>query len=147
MKEDLEIEADPVPEIVEEYGYVLNNFNVVRDTVQPGDTFGGILDAHGVTQDKIFAVATRFKDSFDVRKMVVGKPYVLLNSKDSLNRTEVFIYEKNKVDYAVVDFRDSISAYNNRKPVEFMSRNQHQGVITSSLYQTMVDNDLSPYNE
>ena len=140
----MEIEAEPVPEIVEEYGYVLNDFNVVRDTVRPGDTFGGILDAHGVTQDKIFAVATRFKDSFDVRRMVVGKPYVLLNSKDSLNRTEVFIYEKNKVDYAVVDFRDSISAYNNKKPVNYVEKSA-SGVITSSLYQTMVDNDLSPY--
>lgn len=144
VKDDTEIEAEPDPEIVEEYGYVLNDFNVVRDTVQPGDTFGGILDAYGVTQDKIFAVATRFKDSFDVRKMVVGKPYVLLNSKDSTNRTQVFIYEKNKVDYAVVDFRDSISAFNDKKPVNYVEKSA-SGVINSSLYQTMVDNDLSPF--
>ncbi|MCW5518292.1 M23 family metallopeptidase [Aureitalea sp. L0-47] len=144
VKEDTEIEIEPVPDIIEEYGYVLNDFNVVRDTVRPGDTFGGILDAHGVTQDKIFAVATRFKDSFDVRRMVAGKPYVLLNSKDSLNQTQVFIYEKNRVDYAVVDLRDSITAFNNKKPVDYIEKSA-SGVITSSLYQTMADNDLSPY--
>lgn len=144
VKDDTEDLTEVVPEIIEEYGYILNDFNVVRDTVRPGDTFGDILDAYGVTQDKIFAVATRFQDSFDVRKMVVGKPYVLLNSKDSLNQTQVFIYEKNKVDYAVVDFRDSISAYTNKKPVSYVEKSA-SGVITSSLYQTMVDNDLSPY--
>ncbi len=144
LKDDTEEITEVVPEIIEEYGYILNDFNVVRDTVRPGDTFGDILDAYGVTQDKIFAVATRFQDSFDVRKMVVGKPYVLLNSRDSLNQTQVFIYEKNKVDYAVVDFRDSISAYTNRKPVSYVEKSA-SGVITSSLYQTMADNDLSPY--
>ncbi len=133
-----------LPLIIEEYGYVLNNFNVIRDTIRPGDTFGAILDANGVTQDKIFEVANKFRDSFDVRKIVVGKPYVLLNSRDSLNTTQVFIYEKNKVDYAVVDFRDSITSFTRRKPVHFEEKSA-SGIITSSLSQTMEDNNLSPY--
>ncbi len=144
IKDEDEVAEEELPPIIEEYGYVLNDFNVIRDTIRPGDTFGDILDANGVTQDKIFEVATKFKDSFDVRKMVVGKPYVLLNAKDSTNATQVFIYEKNKVDYAVVDFRDSISSFNSRKPVSYVEKSA-SGVITSSLYQTMEENDLSPY--
>ncbi|AVI50751.1 peptidase M23 [Pukyongia salina] len=144
IKEEDEVAEEELPQIIEEYGYILNDFNVIRDTIRPGDTFGAILDANGVTQDKIFEVATKFKDSFDVRKMVVGKPYVLLNTKDSTNATQVFIYEKNKVDYAVVDFRDSISSFNSRKPVSYVEKTA-SGVITSSLYQTMEENDLSPY--
>ncbi|MBT8255792.1 MAG: peptidoglycan DD-metalloendopeptidase family protein [Bacteroidia bacterium] len=131
------------PVMLKEYGFLLNEFEVIRDTVQPGDTFGAILDAQGVSQAKIFEVASVFKDSFDVRRMVVGKPYVLLNSKDSL-QAQVFIYEKNKVDYAVVDLRDSISVYNKQKPVSFIEK-EASGVITSSLSQTMADNNLSPY--
>lgn len=144
VKDDVEEVVEAPPVLIEEYGYVLNDFNVIRDTIRPGDTFGAILDANGVTQDKIFQVATKFQDSFDVRKIIVGKPYVLLNSKDSLNTTQVFIYEKNKVDYAVVDFRDSISSFNSKKPVNFVEKSA-SGVISSSLYQTMEDNDLSPY--
>lgn len=143
LKEDT-VEVEEAPLIIEEYGYVLNDFNVIRDTIRPGDTFGAILDANGVTQDKIFQVATKFKDSFDVRKMVVGKPYVLLNSKDSLNTTQVFIYEKNKVDYAVVDFRDSITSFTDKRPVNYEVKTA-SGIITSSLSQTMEDNNLSPY--
>jgi len=131
------------PELVEEYGFVLNDFNVIRDTVQSGDTFGAILDNHGVTPDKVYEVATKFKDSFDVRRMVAGKPYVLLNSKDSLNTTQVFIYEKTRTDYVVVDFRDSITTYNDRRPVYYVEK-EASGVINSSLYETMLDNNLSP---
>lgn len=144
IKDDVAEPEAELPVIIKEYGYVLNNFNVIRDTIRSGDTFGAILDANGVTQDKIFEVANKFRDSFDVRKIVVGKPYVLLNSKDSLNTTQVFIYEKNKIEYAVVDFRDSITSYTSRKPVNFVEKSA-SGIITSSLSQTMEDNHLSPY--
>lgn len=136
------IEETPV--IVKEYGFVLNDFEATRDTVQSGDTFGGILNENGVSQSKIFEVATVYKDSFDVRRMVVGKPYMLLNSKDSLNQTQVFVYEKNKVDYVVVDLRDSLSVSNFKKPVSYIEK-EASGIITSSLSETMADNNLSPY--
>ncbi len=130
--------------IIEQYGYVLNDFNVVRDTIRKGDTFGDILAANGVSHSKILEVATKFRDSFDVRRIVVGKPYVLLNSKDSLNKTLVFIYETNKIDYAVIDFRDSLNIYNSQKPVKYEIR-EASGVINSSLSATMEEQNLSPY--
>lgn len=143
IKDDVQ-EVEETPPIIEEYGYVFNDYNVIRDTIRPGDTFGAILDANGVGQDKIFEVANKFKDSFDVRRIVVGRPYVLLNSKDSLNTTQVFIYEKNKIDYAVVDFRDTIVSYTKKKPVNYVEKSA-SGVITSSLAETMAENNLSPF--
>lgn len=145
QKDDVVEEAtiEEVPEVIEEYGYNLKEFLVMRDTIRPGDTFGAILDANGVTQDKIFEVANKFRDSFNVRKIVVGKPYVLLNAKDSTNHTQVFIYETNKVDYAVVDLRNEMNVYNDRKPVSYVER-VASGVITSSLSETMEAQNLSP---
>lgn len=144
--EDVTKQELPQEEVIQEskaYGYDLNSFNVLRDTIRNGDTFGAILNDHGVSNSKIFTVATKFKDSFDVRRMVVGKPYVLLNSKDTLNTTQVFIYEKNKVDYAVIDFRDSLNLYNRSKPVTYVNK-EASGIIQSSLYLTMEENNLSP---
>lgn len=132
------------PLIVTQYGYVLNDFDVVRDTIRPGDTFGDILLTNGVSHDKIMEVATNFRDSFDVRKMRVGKPYVLLNSRDSLNSTQVFIYENSVVDYSVVDFRDAISISKYQKPVRYEER-EASGIITKSLSATMEEQNLSPY--
>ena len=128
----------------EAYGFLLDNFNVIKDTVRNGDTFGGILDANGVSNAKIFEVATKFKDSFDVRKMNVGKPYTLLNAKDTTAKTQVFIYEKNRVDYVVVDLRDSLNVFTAKKEVTYVEK-EASGIITSSLSQTMEEENLSPY--
>ncbi len=133
--------SDP---IVEEYGLVLNDFQVVRDTVISGDTFGGILSNNGVSQAKIYEVATTFRDVFDVRKIGIGRPYVLLKSKDSLQQTQVFVYEKNKIEYAVIDFRDSLKVYQEKKPVRLIEKTA-SGIITSSLSETLSSQELSPY--
>ena len=126
------------------YGYDISEFNIVKDTVRNGDTFGGILDANGVKNAKIFEVATKFKDSFDVRRMNVGKPYTLFNSKDTTARTQLFVYEKSKIDYVVVDLRDSTSVFNAKKEVTYIEK-EASGIITSSLSQTMEEENLSPY--
>ncbi len=127
--------AEPV--IEEAYGFVLNNFNVVRDTVRSGDTFGNILNQNNLGPSKIFNVVEQVKDTFDVRRMVVGKPYILLNSKDTTNAAQVFIYEQNRVDYVVVDMRDSIAdVIHAQKPVTYIEKTA-AGVINTSLSETM----------
>ena len=35
---------EPIPEI--RYGYNLDDFNVIQDTIKSGDSFGAILDKH-----------------------------------------------------------------------------------------------------
>ena len=47
-----------------EYGYDLNEFTVLRDTIRSGDTFGAILDENHVTQGEIYSVVLKIKDSF-----------------------------------------------------------------------------------
>ena len=141
LKVDNEVLVEELPIIIEEYGYNFNDFNVVRDTIHSGDTFGDLLSSYGVSNQKILEVASKFRDSFDVRKIVVGKPYVLLNSKDTLNATQIFIYEKNKIDYAVVDLRDSINIYTSKKPITFIEKSA-SGIIMSSLSQTMDEQNL-----
>lgn len=138
------LSTEKVIPLAKAYGFLLANFDVVYDTVRNGDTFGGILDANGVSNAKIIEVATKYKDSFDVRRMNVGKPYTLLNAKDSTAKTQVFIYEKNRIDYVVVDLRDSINVFTAQKEVTYVEK-EASGVITSSLSQTMEEENLSPY--
>ncbi len=128
--------------IITEYGYILNDYNVVRDTIRRGDTFGDILSANGVSTDKIMLVATKFKDSFNLRRIVAGKPYVLLNSKDSTNTTQVFIYEPNKEEFAVVDFRNDVNCFTTQRPISYVERTA-SGIIEGSLSETMDAQNLS----
>ena len=125
------------------YGFDLNQFNAVRDTIKNGDTFGAILNNHGVSHTTIFNIATKYRDTFDVRRLVVGKPYLLLKSKDTLDKLQYFVYGKNKIQYAVVDLSDSLRVYTKSKPITYVDK-QASGVIENSLYLTMEENNLSP---
>ncbi|NQX76385.1 peptidoglycan DD-metalloendopeptidase family protein [Gilvibacter sp.] len=132
------------PKIEEAYGFILNDFNVVRDTVRNGDTFGVIMDNHHVPAAKVYSAVEAVKDSFDVRRINSGKPYVVLNSKDSLNTAQVFIYENSKIEYTVVDLRDSIAkAYHGRKPLTVVEKTAF-GVINSSLSEALDEAGISP---
>lgn len=124
-----------------EFGYNLNNFVVVRDTIRKGDSFGEILERNRLGYPKIFQIAEKAKDTFDIRKLQIGKPYMLLCSKDSLKQPQSFIYQPNKLEYVVIEFCDTIIAYKEKKPVTVVEK-EASGVITSTLSETMDDQGL-----
>ena len=45
------------PRIIEEFGYVLNNYKVIKDTIQSGESFGEILDRHHIDYPMIYKIA------------------------------------------------------------------------------------------
>ena len=140
-KEIVQVEAaapDPM-----EFGFHLNDYVVVRDTVRSGDSFGEILGKNHIGYSKIFQIAKKTKDTFDITKLKAGKPYTLLCTKgDSLQRPECFIYQENSIDYVVINFKDSINAYKESKPVKIVEK-EASGVILSSLSASLDDAGLS----
>ena len=126
-----------------QFGFNFNDYNVERDTIKFGDSFGEILAARNLSYPKIYKIVEKIKDSFDVRWLTVGKAFTILSTKDSLNTPKYFIYQPNLLNYVVVDFanQDSIIAYNKTKPFKIISR-ETSGVINSSLSETMDQNGL-----
>ena len=86
----------------------MEDYKVILDTIKSGESFGVIMDRHHVGYPKINKIAASIKEVFDVRRVRSGKPYMILSSKDSLERAKVFIYKNNKIRATVVDFQDSI---------------------------------------
>jgi murein DD-endopeptidase MepM/ murein hydrolase activator NlpD len=147
---EIEYEKE-LAEIVEEekiieFGFDLNNYEFKRDTIKKGDTFGVILERNNVGYPKIYQIAEKAKDTFDIRKLQVGKPYTLLydkaNKEDSIQKPTTFIYQKNLEDYVVIDFKDSIQAYSSRKPITYIEKTA-TGVIESSISKTLEEKGLS----
>jgi len=141
-KEEVQTEIKKPKPSIKEYGFTLDDYEVYRDTVRSGDSFGAIMDYHGVTRGRVFEVSEKVKDVFDPARINVGKPYIILKSKDSLSNVEVFIYEESRINYTVVNLKDSISALRNKKPVT-IKKNIVSGVITSSLSAAMDNEGLS----
>ncbi|APY11182.1 peptidase M23 [Seonamhaeicola sp. S2-3] len=144
-KEVIEEEVAVVeePKHVYEFGFKLNDYVVKRDTIKRGDTFGVILERNNIGYPKIFQIAEKAKDTFDIRKLQVGKPYTILCSKDSLELPQSFIYQPNKEEYVVINFKDSISVYKSRKPIKYVEKTV-TGVITSSISETLDEKGVSP---
>ncbi|MGB3151434.1 MAG: peptidoglycan DD-metalloendopeptidase family protein [Maribacter sp.] len=150
--EDKNMEIDHTPPkispieepVVTHFGFNLDEFKVQLDTVKRGDSFGELMIQNKVEYPKIAKISQDFKDTFDVRKIRVGKPYLILKSKDTLEQAQVFIYENDPINYTVVDLRDSVLAYRSKKKVKYVER-EAAGVIETSLSEAILDQGID-YN-
>ena len=126
-----------------EFGFKLNDYIVIRDTIKKGDSFGEILERNKIGYPKIFHIAEKAKDTFDIRKLQVGKPYTLLCSRDSLQLPQCFIYQPDSEQYVVIDFQDSITdTYIKRKPIKYVEK-EASGVITSTISEALDEQGIS----
>lgn len=142
--DQVEIEKDEQKKIpiVIEFGFTLNDFQVVQDTIKSGDTFGKLLESYNIGNFKVHEVTEQIKDSFNMRDIRVGKPITLLKAKEAPHQLQVFIYQKDNIHYSVVDFRDTIvKAYNKQKPITIKKRTIATA-ITGSLSETLNKNGV-----
>lgn len=131
------------PKPVYAFGFNLDNYNVINDTIKNGESFGVILDRYHVSYPKINKIATVIKDTFDVRRIRSGKAFTILTSRDSLEKAQVFIYKHNKVNATVINFKDSIiSSYKFKKKIKTIEK-EIAGEIFSNLSVTMDSLNLS----
>ena len=133
-----------VPEINERFGFNLDEFHVKLDTIRYGDSFGELMQDNKVEYPKVLTVSEKFKDTFDVRRIRVGKPYAILQSKDTSAQAQVFIYENDPINYTVIDLRDSVKVYKEKNKVKFVQR-EVSGVIESSLSEAILEQGVD-YN-
>ncbi|MBT8318382.1 MAG: M23 family metallopeptidase [Lutibacter sp.] len=143
-KKAIEVIPEP-PKIVTEYGFILNDYKVINDTIKPGQNFSEILDHNHIEYPKVLEIVSKIKDTFNVRKIKSGIPYTILAKKDSTEQAQVFIYKHSKVRYTVIDFKDSIiTAYNAKKPVKKVIKTA-AGIIKSNLSDAVEEQGLSSY--
>ena len=128
------------------YGFNLNEFEVIADTIRSGDSFGELMLENKVDYPKIYELTQRYKDTFDVRRIRVGKPYMILKSKDTTQGAQVFVYQEDPINYTVVDFRDTVVAYKKQRQVTFVQK-EASGVIPNggSLSNVIVEQGLDYY--
>ena len=142
-KAEPEIIQPKKEKIIKEFGFTLNNYEVKKDTIDRGDSFGLILEKNELYYPKIFNIVNEVKKVFDIRRVNVGRPYTILYSKDSIRKPEYFIYQPSSIDYLVVSLGDSIYAEKKQKEVKLV-KYEASGVIKSSLSETMQELGLSP---
>lgn len=137
----------PKPDpIIIEFGFRFNDFDVVQDTIQSGDTFGSILEEQFLGDRQVFDIVEKVKDTFDVRTIRKGKPITLLRSKDKTKKLQVFVYQPDRLSYYVIDLRDSVVVKKVIKPVKIKRRTiagQLDGSLSETLEKEKVEGSLA----
>lgn len=130
------------PKLVE-FGFKIHDFNIVNDTIKSGDTFGSLLEKQNLDGRNVYDIVARVKDTFDVRSIRIGKPFTILRSKDRTNKIQVLIYQPDRLNFYVIDFRDSIIVYKKAKPLTFKTRTI-AGALNGSLSETLQNLKVDP---
>jgi len=126
------------------YGINLSDFSVVNHVIKPGEIFADILAKHNVAYQSIHFLAQQSQHIFSFNKIKAGKNCtVLCEPTDSGLVAKKLIYEENKIDYVVFNLEDSLYIYRGQHKVERNTR-EVSGVINSSLYATLAENDINP---
>ena len=130
-------------EPVEKYGFPVDSFIIVYGTVGSGQYLSTILNRYGVGLGTIDTIANNSKPIFDVRKIREGNNYTVFQSRDSLRKSLYFVYENSPIDYTVYELFGSLKVYQGQKEIQYRVQTA-QGVIESSLWNTMKANGLDP---
>ena len=143
-KSNLTIQDSPqvkyIPNI--RFGYDLDKFIVVNKKIKRGDTFGSILEDNSIDYPEVYKILEKTKKQVNTRKLVVGKPYKLLFTQDSISSPIAIIYEPDVATYWKIQLRDSIFGETVKKSIKIVTL-QGSGVINSSLYATMLESGLN----
>ncbi len=130
----------PKPNI---YGLFVDSLKVFEGVVQKNETLSDILHPHNITYKRIAEIAKIAEDKFNVRKINSGKKYKIYSKIDSIERMQYFIYESNPINYAVVDFTDSVITIKTGAKEVTVKERKASGVIESSLYMTLKNQNIS----
>jgi murein DD-endopeptidase MepM/ murein hydrolase activator NlpD len=129
--------------VIREYGLAVDSFYIITGKVGRNQTLSTILGSYGVSNDTIYKLTLASDGVFNLRKIRMGNPYKVFCSKDTTHRMLHFIYEHTPIDYVMFSLEDSIRVTRQEKPVRLQSR-EVSGMITSSLWNTMLDNGIDP---
>ncbi len=123
-------------------GFSLENFKVDSSSVENGYSFSEILQSLNVSYNKIYSLGNDFKEIYDLRKIYQGDKYYTIFNSDS-NKFSNLIYQHSLTEKVVMSFLDSLNIIIIKSPIEIRIQ-KASGAITSSLWQSFIDNKLSP---
>ena len=118
------------------YGICIDNYDVKIDTIRKDQFLSNIMLKENVDYNTITHIEKKHRKVFDIRKIKPGQKHTFLISRDSLARPVFWIYEINKIDYAVFSLTDSLTAWIGHKKVDTKIE-YIEGTIESSLWNAM----------
>ncbi len=123
------------------YGFAVDNYTVTEGKIEKNQFLSDLLLPHNISYQTIDKVVAKAKDVFDVRKLRVGKEYMILAPKDG-EAAHYFIYEPSPFEYVVYDLQGDANVEIIKRKVDTKVV-ENSGIVESSLWNAIVGNDMS----
>ena len=139
--DSMQIVVIPEPELL--YGLPKDSFLIEGNRIKRNQNLADIFLKAGIDYPTIHKIVQKTKPVFNVRKMKVGNRYSLFLTGDTAKQLNHFVYEIDNTDYMVISLSDSITVYRDAKEIVTVPKTA-TGVIHSSLWNAMTDNNVHP---
>ncbi len=130
-------------EIRREFGIPVDSFDIVRGKILRNQNIGLILKGFNLENGVFNELHNIRTDVFDPRRVKAGNNWSAFLKPDSLNKLKYFVYEHSPINYVFFDFTDSLVVEKREKEVSTRIK-EGAGIITSSLWNSMIENSLNP---
>lgn len=141
LPQEIEIQEEP-KELL--YGIDAGSYNISEAEIESGQTLGELLARYNITPVTVDQIAKSSDSIFPVRNIRAGQKYTTFQTPDSLSKLDYFVYEISTTRYLVIDFTDSLPSMHVAEKEVNVQRMQKTATIHSSLWNSMIDNDMSP---
>ncbi len=142
--EQIIVEQEKKEEIIDhdEYGISHTGYEIKKGVVRHRQTLSQILSDFSVDHSTIDIISGQMHDVFNPRRIRAGNRYYAYLTGDSLSRLSYFVYEVSPLSFLKVDLTDSVYVCKGEKETVTV-RKESSGIINSSLWKTINENELS----
>lgn len=125
------------------YGICIDSLDVKLDTIKKNQFLSNIMLNHNVDYNTITYIENKHKNVFDIRKIKPGHKHTFMFKRDSVATPVFWIYEIDKINYAVFSLSDSLTAWRGKKTVD-VKREVIEGAIHYSLWDAVKEANGDP---
>ncbi len=129
--------------ITDSYGIDTTSYEIIRGRIKRNQFLSEILDDYNISYYDIDKLSLNSGDIFDMRKMKAGNNYSLYIKPDTVNRLDYMIYEHDKINHYILDFREEPVIRKIERPSK-LELKYASGSIKTSLWDAMFDCQLNP---
>lgn len=121
----------------------VDSYNIVTGRIKKNQFISSILASYGVPWNTVEQLLRENRKVFDPRRVRTGSSYSVFLTRDTLSRADYFIYEHDPLVSYIFSLRDTLTIVR-RNAVVRRELRYSSGTITTSLWETAMENSLNP---
>ncbi len=128
--------------IKDKYGIETDNYLIKTGVIKRNQNLSQVFSKFNLDSETIHYIAKEMDDVFPPRRIRAGNSYKGYFAEDSVKRLKYFVYDICPLTFLKIDLTDSLFVSKGEKETSIKSK-QASGIINTSLWQAMSDNDLN----